>query len=132
MDDPVEANGSISAKYSSPYYAKDAVIYFLAAGDPPHAIKIGMTGRNELKRRITSIQSANHERIRLVKAIEVLGGDKPALRAEKMERELHIQFASLQRAKKGTVGSEWFDYKEPLISFMETLDSLPEDLLIYR
>jgi hypothetical protein len=130
--EPPDSGGKSQAivpeRFSSPWYSRDAVIYFLAAGNPPKAIKIGMTGRKDLGRRMLTIQGSNHERISLLKAIEFVGGDKPAKRAENEERKLHIKFASLQRSKRGLVGSEWFNWQEPLISFVNGLPPLPDDL----
>ncbi len=117
------------AKYSDPYFSRKAVIYFIAAGSHPiKAVKIGVTARNKVEARLRSIQTANHERVELLKVIEFLGDEKPGLQAEQEEAKLHKKFSTLQRAKAWTVGCEWFNWEEPLISYIKDLPPLPEDL----
>jgi hypothetical protein len=118
-------------KYSDAYFHRNSVIYFIAAGDNPvKAVKIGVTARDSISRRLRSIQSANHERVRLLKVVEFIDGDKPGLRAERKEAELHKQFIDLARAKPFTVGAEWFDWAEPLITFIDEIAPLPDDLAV--
>ncbi len=117
------------AKYSDPYFSRKAVIYFIAAGsNPVKAVKIGVTARNKVHARLRSIQTANHERVELLKVIEFLGDEKPGLKAEQEEAKLHEKFSKLQRAKGWTVGCEWFNWEEPLISYIKELHPLPDDL----
>ena len=116
-------------KYSDAYFLRPSVVYFIAAGDNPiKAAKIGITARNTISARIKSIQSANHERIKLLKVLEYLEGAKPGLAAENRDQELHKTFANLQRAKPFTVGHEWFSYEGLLVEFVESITSLPKDL----
>ncbi len=131
-DQPVAQSMSAvaeKAKYSDPYFSRKAVIYFIAAGSNPiKAVKIGVTARDKVDARLRSIQTANHERVELLKVIEFLGDEKPGLKAEQEEAKLHKQFSTLQRAKAWTVGCEWFNWEEPLISYIKELHPLPEDL----
>jgi hypothetical protein len=128
-DDAVAEVVGKKEKYSDQYFSRKAVIYFIAAGnDPIKAVKIGVTARNTVSTRLRSIQSANHERIGLLKVSEFLDDNHPGLNAERHEAELHREFASLQRAKAWTVGAEWFNWAEPLIQFIEGLPPLPADL----
>lgn len=128
-DDAVAPGIGKKEKYSDKYYSRKAVIYFIAAGDDPiKAIKIGVTGRNTVATRLRSIESANHERIELLKVIEHLEDDLPGLNADREESDLHTRFGPLQRAEAWTVGAEWFNWEEPLITFIQGLPPLPEDL----
>lgn len=102
------------------WWAKDAVVYFIAAGDPPAAIKIGVTSWSTVKSRLAAIQSANHEPITLLGVIPFRGLPQPMRAAEDKERELHRQFRALQRAKEGTRGYEWFTVTPALISLIES------------
>jgi hypothetical protein len=127
--DALLPSSTLKEKYSDAYYHRNSVVYFIAAGnDPVKAVKIGVTARDTVMKRLTSIQSANHERVRLLKVFEFLDGDKPGLRAERAEAEFHKQFIKLARAKPFSVGAEWFNWEEPLISFISKLDPLPKDL----
>ena len=126
----VDAKPKFSERYSDAYFSRDSVIYFIAAGDNPiKAVKIGVTARTTVRKRLTSIQSSNHERVRLLGVIEFVGGDKPGLRAELREAELHKHFKELVRAKPFTVGAEWFDWSPSLESFIRDYTDLPLDFL---
>jgi hypothetical protein len=114
------------------WYKRPGVVYFFAAGDPPAAIKIGMTTvRTEkdqvqdadwcacILHRHKQIQSANHETIKLLGVIRFSDGEQPTRDAEKHERELHKRFAALQRFKPYTCGAEWFRPGNKLLDYIE-------------
>lgn len=119
-------------KYSSPWYSGAGVIYFIAAGSPPVAIKIGVAKRDGVVRRLRGIQSSNHELIELLGILPFEEGDKPLLQAERREQELHKQFAHLQRIVDGNVGHEWFTAAPELLSFIKTTAVLPEKFCFPR
>lgn len=111
------------------------MVYFIAAGTPPVAIKIGMaaqTGENTLrdtiKRRLSAIQTSNHEAIMLLGVIYFESGDYPTRDAETRERELHLEFAHLQRFKEGTKGAEWFTATPELLARIQELATRPAEL----
>ena len=52
-------------------------IYFLGAGRPPNAIKIGVTTRNTLRSRVEKTQTHNHEPIELLGVISFDTGEFP-------------------------------------------------------
>jgi Meiotically up-regulated gene 113 len=81
-------------KFSSPWYSKAGLLYFVAAGRPPVAIKIGVTQATSMKTRLKAIQSANHEPVELLGVIRFDSGEKALLQAERAERELHKRFGS--------------------------------------
>ena len=108
-----------AAKYSDPWYAKAGFVYFLAAGDPPEAIKIGVSTHNTFVKRLRSIQSANHERIRVLGVIHFNEGGLPMRDAELREQELHKQFRAFCRAQLGFVGAEWFTAAPELVNFID-------------
>jgi hypothetical protein len=112
---------------SSLWYQRPAIVYFFGAGDPPVAIKIGMTtsipGKRDLKQSVRfrhrQIQSANHETIRLLGIICFNEGKFPARDAEDREQELHKQFEKLQRFKDNTSGHEWFTPSKELLDCIQ-------------
>jgi hypothetical protein len=108
----------ISAKFSDPWYAKQGVVYFIAAGRPPVAIKIGVTQRFKVANRLRAIQGSNHEPIDLLGVICFELGDKPLFEAERREAALHRQFAHLQRFEHGWCGFEWFTSAPELLEFI--------------
>jgi hypothetical protein len=121
-----------SLRFTDPWYGKAGFIYFVAAGRPPVAIKIGVTQQSTLKRRLKSIQSANHEYIELLGVISFSEGDKPLLDAEAAERALHQRFQAYQRFISSSVGSEWFTSSNELIEYISTNCIEPETLGLPR
>jgi len=93
-------------------------VYFIVAGDPPVAIKIGVTTQAELQERFRTHQSSNHEPLRLVGVIPFEGGERPTREAVQKEGELHKRFSHLQRFMPGWVGSEWFTAAPELNDFI--------------
>lgn len=119
-------------KFSSPWYSKPGLLYFIAAGRPPVAIKIGVTQATTMKTRLKAIQSANHEPVELLGVVRFDSGDKPLLQAERVERELHKRFASLQRNVDWSVGYEWFTTSQELLDYIATHAIQPEHLGLPR
>jgi hypothetical protein len=129
----------ITAELASPstvaWWKKPGVIYFIAAGEPPVAIKIGMaaiTGDRDLKatisRRLSQIQSSNHELIRLLGVIHFTQGEYPTRDAEAKERELHDEFRGHCRFAEYTRGAEWFKAVPELLARIEKVATKPEAL----
>jgi hypothetical protein len=128
--DPSNASESTLEWWRSP-----GVVYFIAAGSPPVAIKIGMaaqTKSNTLKstisRRLSQIQSSNHELVELLGVIYLAEGEYPTREAEILERELHLEFEHLQRFAKNTRGAEWFTASPELVSKVQSIATSPEEL----
>jgi hypothetical protein len=124
------------------WWKSPGVIYFIAAGEPPIAIKIGMaaiTGNRDLKativRRLSQIQSSNHERIHLLGLIHFSHDTDhpyPTRDAEAKERELHNEFEHHCRFKEYTRGAEWFDPVPELLARVEQVATKPEALQLPR
>jgi hypothetical protein len=121
------------------WWSCPGLLYFFAAGGPPNAIKIGIsaltkqcTMRDAVKRRFSQIQSSNHDTVELLGVITFTEGQYPTRQAEVRERELHIQFAHLQRFKPGTRASEWFTASQELLSFIAANSTPPEILNLPR
>ncbi len=128
-----ESASESSDKFSSAYYSGAGILYFLAAGQPkPVAVKIGVTKRDGMLRRLRGIQSANHEPISLLGVILFTDGEKPLLAAERKERELHRRFSHLQRMVDWNVGYEWFDATSELLAFVDEVATPPEALGLPR
>jgi T5orf172 domain len=120
------------------WYRLPGVVYFFKAGA---AIKIGVTAvsagktlQQAVKRRMTQLQSANHEPIELlgVVSFSTIERDMPMFLAETLERELHIRFASSQRFKRHTVGAEWFTASTDLLAYIRENAQPPEVLGLPR
>lgn len=114
------------------WWAREAVVYFIAAGAPAVAIKIGVTGLRSVRSRLGALQSANHEPIELLGVLAFRDLPLPMKRAEDLERELHERFRRLQRAPEGTRGYEWFTAAPELIEFIAQRTVRPESLGLPR
>jgi hypothetical protein len=136
MTEIIPQSSTHTERRSSPWYQRPAVIYFFGAGDPPVAIKIGVTtsipGKRDLKQSIRSrhkqIQSANHEAIRLLGIICFDKGEFPARDAENRERKLHLLFKK-PRFKDNTSGHEWFTSTKELEDYIRDKAEKPLDYL---
>ena len=121
------------------WWKNPGVIYFIAAGEPVIAIKIGMAAitqnrglRATIVRRLSQIQSSNHERIRLLGVIHFTQGQYPTRDADAKERELHNEFKHLCRFAAYTRGAEWFNPARELLARIEQVATKPEDLQLPR
>lgn len=119
------------------WWSNPGVVYFIGAGEPLIAIKIGMLAitrahglDSAIKRRMRSIQSSNHELIRLLGLIHLVDGDYPSKAAEDMERELHIRFQHLARFKANTRGAEWFTADSELLEEIKRIARSPKEFQI--
>lgn len=80
---------TLAAESTRKWWGCPGIVYFVAAGNPISAIKIGMaaqTGSNNLQsavhRRLSQIQTSNHERIELIGLCYFTEGDYPTKDAE--------------------------------------------------
>jgi hypothetical protein len=126
---------TLASESTRKWWSCPGFIYFLAAGKPPKAIKIGMaaiTGKHTLQsalvRRVAQIQSSNHELIEVLGAIHFTEGEFPTRDADARERELHIEFKHLQRFKSYLRGAEWFTPAPELHARIEEIAARPEAL----
>ena len=103
-------------------------VYFIAAGDPMVAIKIGVTIQAGMKTRLRAHQTSNHEPLKILAVIPCEGMERPMLEAEKKEKELHTKFVHLQRFESGWVGSEWFTVSDELLKEISEIGTKPSDL----
>jgi hypothetical protein len=119
------------------WWGRHGIIYFIAAGDPPVAVKIGMTTingslRKTVVRRGSQIQSSNHELLYLLGVIRFTEGAHPSRDAEVRERELHNEFHRLRRFRADTRGGEWFRPSRELLARIEQIATKPEALELPR
>jgi hypothetical protein len=110
---------AVAESIPSNWYRRPGVIYFVAAGSPPVAIKIGVTQSLTLNHRLRALQTSNHERIRLLGIVAFDDGEEPLRRAEAREQEIHRQFEHLRIGPAGTVGCEWFKPASELLEFIK-------------
>jgi len=121
-------NTQEKSNFQSNWENSPGVVYFMAAGRPYVAIKIGVTTKETIQQRLRHIQSANHELIEILGFIIFENGQKPMLQAEAKEKELHKKFHNLQRFESGWVGSEWFTADSTLIEYIEKNTVPPEKI----
>lgn len=115
------------------WWSCPGVVYILSVGDPIVAVKIGMfavtpktTLQTAMVRRLSNIQSSNHELVEVYRVCMFTEGDYPTKDAEDFERELHNEFSHLVRFKPGTRGAEWFDAAPELLTRIREIASSPE------
>ena len=121
------------------WWSCPGVVYFLTVGDPILAVKIGMfavTAKTNLKsamvRRLSSIQSSNHELVQVYGVRTFTEGVYPTKDAEDFERQLHNEYSHLARFKSGTRGAEWFDASSDLLTRIGEIASPPESFDLPR
>ena len=110
------------------YEQSSGYVYFIAAGEPPAAIKIGVTKADSFAKRLSTHQGSNHEPLRVLGVIESTSGERPMAEAMRLEGELHSRFAHLQRFEKGWVGSEWFSAAPVLMTYIDENTTPPGEL----
>lgn len=110
------------------WWRSPGVIYFLAAGSPAVAIKMGVTTRATLLDRMKKTQAHNHEPIELLGVIRFNDGEFPTRDAEDQLRQLHARFAHLCRFKPHTRGAEWFNASPELLDCIAEVTISPEIL----
>jgi hypothetical protein len=106
------------AKFTDPFYSRSGVVCFVSAGsgcETCKSIKVGVSTREGLLRRLRTIQSANHTRVRLLRVIEF----STMLQAEAKEKDIHKLFKDSARVPHGAVGAEWFTETEELRRYIE-------------
>lgn len=104
--------------FSDPWYFKPGFLYFIGAGSPVRAIKIGVTVATGFRSRLRSHQSSNHEPLRVLGVIEFNGPDRSMRAAELLEQSLHKRFAAHQRFQAFWVGSEWFNPAPEILDYI--------------
>ena len=121
------------------WWACPGVVYFLGVGNPVVAVKIGMlaitsqfTLASAVRRRLSQIQTSNHEPVQVLGLKPFKSGAFPTREAEILERQLHIEFAHSARFRPGSKGSEWFHSSPQLLQRIAELSVLPEQLNIPR
>ena len=123
-----DVDEGLPRKFTDPWYHKPGFVYFISAGSDCEAcksIKIGVTIREGLLRRLRSIQSSNHTRIRLVRLIKF----STMRDAEIKENELHAKFLDSAHIPHGSVGYEWFTATTKLMDFIKSDCAKPEQVL---
>lgn len=101
------------------WFSKPGYLYFIGAGEPLKAIKIGVTVATGFKARLRSHQSSNHEPLRVLGIIDFTSPEKGMREAEKPERSLHQKFAEHQRFQNHWVGYEWFNPHPEILEFIQ-------------
>ncbi len=105
--------------YTDPWYSKPGFVYFIGAGDPIKAIKIGVAIATGFTQRLRSHQSSNHEPLTVLGIIDYRSPDLCMRRADKRERELHILFSAHQRFQHTWAGHEWFNPHQEILDYIK-------------
>jgi hypothetical protein len=92
------------------------------------AVTSRFTVESAVRRRLSQIQTSNHEPVQVFGLKLFESGSFPTREAEVLERQLHIEFAHLARFKPGTKGSEWFHGSPQLLQRIAELSVPPEQL----
>ena len=108
-----------NSMYVAHWVKQPGYVYFIGAGKPLVAIKIGIATAGTLKKRLKAIQSSNHEEIWIMGLIPFMDGETPMADANKKEIELHERFKDCRRFQEGSVGGEWFSAQESIVSYVE-------------
>ena len=56
-------------------------VYFIAVGDPPVAVKVGISTQRDIVRRLSTLQCGNHEPLLLLGVIPFEGTERPTVAA---------------------------------------------------
>ena len=113
--------------YQDEWEKSPGYVYFIGAGDPVKAVKIGVTRQKGMMQRLRHHQSSNHEPLRILAVIPFESTERPMRKAEKKERELRTKFAHLQRFENGWVGSEWFTVSDVLLAEIDKIGIKPKE-----
>ena len=121
------------------WWRSPGLVYFLSVGEPAIAVKVGMLAAGSkgdlviaVRRRLSQIQTSNHEHVQLLGAIPFVDGEYPTKAAEDKERELHLKFKHLCRFKLGSRGGEWFTASPELLDHIRLVSTPPEALKLPR
>ena len=132
-------NPELASPSTLAWWSCPGIVYFLVVGNPPIAVKIGMlaitskvTLQSAMARRLSNIQSSNHELVQVIGVIHFIKGEYPTRDAENCERRLHLDFEHLVRFKAGTRGAEWFNASPALLERISQVAVLPESLGLPR
>jgi hypothetical protein len=115
------------SQYQDEWERSQGAIYFLAAGSPPIAIKIGTCKLHEVKKRILTIQGMNHEVLEVLGIIPFADGERPRAQADIEEAALHRRFAETSRFNGAGRSSEWFYPSEELLAYITDSTRKPEE-----
>lgn len=88
--------------------------------------------RAVIERRLSQIQSSNHEPVQLLGVILFTEGEYPMQDAEIRERKLHTEFSHLRRFKEYSRGGEWFTASHELLARIKEIATPPEQLDLPR
>ena len=115
------------SQYEDDWERSKGAIYFLGAGNPPSAVKIGTCKLHEVKKRILDIQGMNHEVLEVLGIIPFTEGERPRLKADQEEAALHRRFAEITRFASGGRSSEWFYPTPELFDYIAASAKKPEE-----
>lgn len=106
--------------FTDPWYSKPGFVYFIGAGEPLKAIKIGVTIATGFTNRLRHHQSSNHEPLKVLGIIDFTRPGSGMREAEQLEQKLHKQFSAHQRFQTSWVGSEWFNPHKDILEYIKT------------
>lgn len=110
---------SAKPKFTDPWYRKPGYLYFVGAGEPLKAIKIGVTLKTGFKSRLRHLQSSNHEPLRVLGVKDFTKPGTGMRQAELLEQKLHRQFSEHQRFQSLRVGCEWFNPHQEILDYIK-------------
>ena len=124
METP-EASKKSDARYLAFWERQPGFVYFISAGNPAVAVKIGISTAETMRKRLKSHQSSNHEPLYILGLISFSNEEKPMAAANALERQLHEQFSSARRFVLGP-GNEWFNPTADILEYINQHSSAPD------
>jgi len=113
-----DKNKSLDNRHVAHWELQPGFVYFIAAGKPTEAVKIGISTQSTMIKRLRSDQSSNHQPLEILGLVLFEGMEKPMAEANSLEVSLHEKFQSLRRFTSGP-GNEWFTLNRELLDHIK-------------
>jgi hypothetical protein len=123
MSDNMEKK--LDNRYVAHWELQPGFVYFIGAGLPPKAVKIGISTMSTMRKRLRTLQTSNHEPLYILGLVDFQEGEKPMALANHLELELHEKFSEQRRFKSGP-GNEWFNATDELLQYISDVAGPPD------
>ena len=120
-----DSKTKLDSRHVAHWQLQAGFVYFIGAGDPLVAIKVGVSTATTMMGRLRRHQSSNHEVLRILGLIHFEGMEKPMEEANHLEIQLHARFENLRRFSSGP-GTEWLTPSKDLLGLIAERAVSPE------
>jgi hypothetical protein len=124
MNSQTEASRKPDNRRVADWERQDGFVYFIGAGDPPEAIKIGIAIRESMLKRLKALQTSNHQPLHILGLVYFANEERPMASANALEKALHEKYESSRRLVNGP-GNEWFSVSVDLLAEIENVATDP-------